>query len=84
MLAIASLFEDPLAVFLIGLALLILFFWYFASEIENRKMYVGTALLIGLTGLCISAIFPPKERLKGGIDIVGYACLVELELANTL
>lgn len=73
MLVLASLFEDPMVVFLIGLSLLILFFWYFASEVERRKRNIGSVLLVGLTALCLVAITPPKERLKGGIDIVGGA-----------
>jgi SecD/SecF fusion protein len=63
--------EDPLIVFGIGLTLLILFFWYFASEAERRKRNVGTILTIGICALCLLAIMPPKERLKGGIDILG-------------
>jgi SecD/SecF fusion protein len=63
--------EDPLTVFAIGLALLILFFWYFASEVERRKRNVGTFLTIGICALCLLAASPPKERLKGGIDILG-------------
>jgi len=63
--------EDPLIVFGIGLTLLILFFWYFASEVERRKRNVGTFLTIGICALCLLAIMPPKERLKGGIDILG-------------
>ena len=50
---------------------MILFFWYFATEIERRKRNVGTVLLIGVCALCILAATPLKERLKGGIDIVG-------------
>ncbi len=64
-------FKDPLVLFLTGLSLLILFFWYFATEIERRKRNVGTVLIVGIGALCALAIFPPKERLKGGIDIVG-------------
>ena len=64
-------FENPLTLFLVGLSLLILFFWYFATDIERRKRNVGTILLIGICGLCAMAIYPPKERLKGGIDILG-------------
>lgn len=64
-------FKDPLILFTIGLTLLILFFWYFATEIETRKRNVGTVLLVGICGLCALAIFPPKERLKPGIDIAG-------------
>ena len=67
------LFEDPLMIFLIGLGLLILFFWYFATEIEKYKRNLGTALIIGLTALCLAATVPPTEKLKGGIDIVGGA-----------
>lgn len=66
-----SLFEDPIAIFLIGLSLLILFFWYFATEIERRKRNICSALVVGLTALCLVAVIPPTERLKGGIDIVG-------------
>jgi len=64
-------FKDPLILFLTGITLLILFFWYFATEIERRKRNVGTILLIGIVTLCGLAVYPPGERLKGGIDIVG-------------
>lgn len=63
--------NDPLTVFGIGLVLLILFFWYFATDVERRKRNVGTILTIGICGLCILAASPPKDRLKGGIDIIG-------------
>ena len=63
--------EDPLIVFGIGLTLLLLFFWYFATEVERRKRNVGTCLSIGICVLCLLATMPPKERLKGGIDILG-------------
>lgn len=66
-----SALEDPLPLFCIGLGLLILFFWYFATDFERRKRNVGTILLIGVTALCVLAATPPKERLKGGIDILG-------------
>jgi SecD/SecF fusion protein len=71
MLALASFFEDPLTVFVTGLILLIMFFWYFATEIERRKRNVGTVLTLGICALCIMAATPLKERLKGGIDIIG-------------
>ena len=63
--------EDPLTVFVIGLTLLIMFFWYFASEVERRKRNVGSLLTVGICALCLLAASPPKERLKGGIDILG-------------
>jgi SecD/SecF fusion protein len=71
MFAITSLLEDPLIVFMTGLVLMILFFWYFATDIERRKRNVGTVLTIGVCALCMLAASPPKERLKGGIDIIG-------------
>ena len=71
MLAATSFYEDPLTIFVTGMILVILFFWYFATDIERRKRNVGTVLLIGTTALCILAATPVKERLKGGIDIVG-------------
>ncbi|HVJ45832.1 MAG TPA: hypothetical protein VM511_05555, partial [Luteolibacter sp.] len=61
--------EQPAPLFTIGLTLLILFFWYFATDIERRKRNVGTILLLGITFLCVLAATPPSERLKGGIDI---------------
>lgn len=71
MFALTAFYKDPLTLFLIGLSLLILFFWYFATEIERRKRNVGTVLLIGVVAFCVAAALPPKERLKGGIDIRG-------------
>ena len=71
MLVANAFYDDPLTLFLTGLSLLILFFWYFATEIERRKRNVGTVLLFGVVALCIAVVTPPKERLKGGIDIRG-------------
>jgi SecD/SecF fusion protein len=70
MLAVAF-FNDPLILFLTGLTLLVLFFWYFATEIESRKRNIGSVLILGIVGLCMLAVLPLKEKLKGGIDIVG-------------
>ncbi|MFT4176198.1 MAG: protein translocase subunit SecD [Luteolibacter sp.] len=64
-------YEDPLVLFLTGLALLILFFWYFATDIERRKRNIGSVLILGICSLCLLATIPPGERLKGGIDILG-------------
>ena len=71
MLAATAFYNDPLTLFLIGLALMVLFFWYFATEIERRKRNVGTVLTLGICALCILAASPPRDRLKGGIDILG-------------
>ncbi len=66
-----SLTTDPLALFVYGLFLLVLFGWYFATEHERRKRDVGTALLVLVVLLCTIAILPLDKKLKGGIDIVG-------------
>ena len=70
MLALTFL-NDELVIFLIGLALLGLFFWYFATEIESRKRNIGSVLLVGIVALCSFAIYPPHKSLKMGIDIGG-------------
>lgn len=62
-------FKDPIVLFLIGLSLLFLFFWYFATEIERRKRNVGSILLVGIVTLCSLSIY--EAGLKGGIDIIG-------------
>ena len=67
----SSIFSDPLLIFGTGFVLMILFFWYFATEVERRKRNIGTVLTVGVCVLCILAASPPKERLKGGIDILG-------------
>jgi SecD/SecF fusion protein len=67
----ASFMQDPLTIFLIGMALLVLFFWYFATDVDRRKRNIGTVLMVGVTALCLMAALPPKEKLKGAIDIVG-------------
>lgn len=69
--SVTAFLEDPLTVFVTGMILLILFFWYFATEVERRKRNVGTVLLFGVCALCILAMTPVKERLRGSIDIVG-------------
>lgn len=71
MLIATAFYNDPLILFIIGLALMLMFFWYFATEIERRRRNVGTVLTLGICALCIAAVIPPKDRLKGGIDILG-------------
>jgi SecD/SecF fusion protein len=71
MILSTAFFNDPLIVFGIGLTLLILFFWYFATDVERKKRNVGTVLTIGVCAMCVLAATPPNERLKGGIDIIG-------------
>jgi len=70
-LAASNIIKQPMTLFLAGLSLLVLFLWYFATDYERRKRNIGSVLLIGVCTLCFLAIYPPKENLKGGIDLVG-------------
>src|SRR6478609_6909796 len=67
----AAFYDDPVILFVIGLTLMILFFWYFATEFERRRRNVGTVLTLGICALCIAACLPPKDRFKLGIDLRG-------------
>ncbi|MCW1921362.1 protein translocase subunit SecD [Luteolibacter arcticus] len=66
-----SILKDPILLFLSGLALLVLFFWYFATDYEARKRNIGTFLIFGISALCVLALYPPKETLNLGIDLAG-------------
>ena len=39
-----SFMQDPLTIFVIGLTLLVLFFWYFATDVDRRKRNIGSVL----------------------------------------
>ena len=84
-----SFLKDPnaaLFIFLSGLALMVLFFWYFATEFETRKRNIGSVLIISLCVFCGLALYPPKETLKGGIDLVGgssFTLLVKPKIDET-
>jgi SecD/SecF fusion protein len=69
LLAVAFL-KDPMVLFLSGLTLLILFFWYFATDLESRKRNIGSILILGLCAICGLALSGDKA-IKGGIDLVG-------------
>lgn len=74
---------DPLVLFLSGLALLILFIWYFVTESDRRKRNIGTILVLGLCTLCALALYPPDKTLKGGIDLVGGSAFTLKVQPNT-
>lgn len=62
---------QPSNLFFFGLALLVLFGWYFATESERRKRNIGTILLLLIALLCAVALTPLHKKLKGAIDIIG-------------
>ncbi len=52
---------QPTIVFLSGLLILALLFWYLASDDITRKRKVGTVLILGIIGLCIWSLAPRTE-----------------------
>ena len=64
----ASFLKDPMVLFLSGLTLLVLFFWYFATDYEARKRNLGSVLILGVCALCVLAL---QDPLKLGIDLAG-------------
>ncbi len=84
---LASLFsDDRLLVFLSGLGLLALFFWYFATDFERKKRNIGTIIVALIAVFSLMSIVPKEKwgdvltgkatlsestNLKGGIDLIG-------------
>jgi SecD/SecF fusion protein len=62
---------SPGLTFFAGLGLLILFGWYFATDLGPRKRLLATALMILLVCFAFSNIWPPKEKIALGLDIQG-------------
>ncbi len=61
-----SLFE-----FFIGLGLLVLFGWYFATDYGLRKRLLAIALVSLLIVFSFWSIWPPKQKIRLGLDIKG-------------
>lgn len=61
----------PIQTFLVGLAILGLFAWYFITDIPRRKRYLGTALTILLLAFCIESVMPPAQKIRLGLDLQG-------------
>lgn len=55
---------SPTLTFLAGLLTLILFFWYFATDIASRRRILGTALTLLILAISIQAIWPIKVIKK--------------------
>ncbi len=57
--------------FFIGLALLVLFGWYFATDRGLRKHLLAATLVVLLIVFSLWSIFPLKEKVRLGLDIKG-------------
>ncbi len=61
----------PFLTFLTGLLMLGLFAWYFATERDARKRWIGLALTFFLVLFCLEATMPPSQKIRLGLDLRG-------------
>ena len=57
--------------FFAGLGLLVLFGWYFATDVGLRKRVLATTLVMLLVAFSLATIYPPKDKIQLGLDIQG-------------
>ena len=57
---------SPTLTFLAGLLILVIFFWYFATDSALRRRILGTVLTLLVLGLCIESFWPEKVGKVGG------------------
>src|SRR5216117_1401893 len=62
---------SPALTFCIGLAMLILFGWYFAADHGPRKRLLAMTLVLLLVVFSIATIWPPQKKIALGLDIQG-------------
>ena len=62
---------SPALTFFAGLGLLVLFGWYFATDVGLRKRILATTLVMLLVAFSIATIWPPREKIQLGLDIQG-------------
>jgi SecD/SecF fusion protein len=62
---------SPAITFFLGLFLLILFGWYFATDLGLRKRLLATTLMLLLIAFSIAEIWPPQKKIALGLDIQG-------------
>jgi SecD/SecF fusion protein len=61
----------PALTFLVGLAVLVLFGWYFATDQRPRKRLLAITLMLLLVVCSIVTIWPPRKKIALGLDIQG-------------
>src|SRR5213082_3224773 len=57
--------------FCIGLAMLVLFGWYFATDQGPRKRLLAMTLVVSLVATSLVTIWPPRDKITLGLDIKG-------------
>jgi SecD/SecF fusion protein len=61
----------PALTFFIGLSMLVLFGWYFATDHGPRKRLLAMTLVLLLVVFSIATIWPPQKKIALGLDIQG-------------
>src|SRR5881398_1684813 len=61
----------PALTFFIGLVMLVLFGWYFATDQGLRKRLLALTLTVLLVVFSIVTIWPPEKKIALGLDIQG-------------
>ena len=61
----------PALTFFLGLGLLVLFGWYFATDQGVRKRLLAATLVMLLVAFSIATIYPPEKKITLGLDIQG-------------
>src|SRR6266545_7113858 len=61
----------PALTFLLGLAVLVLFGWYFATDQGPRKRLLALTLMLLLVVSSVVTIWPPQKKIALGLDIQG-------------
>jgi SecD/SecF fusion protein len=61
----------PLLTFFFGLLLLVLFGWYFATESDLKKRWLGSVLTLLLLLFCLDSATPPSKKIRLGLDLHG-------------
>jgi SecD/SecF fusion protein len=61
----------PALTFFIGLSMLVLFGWYFATDHGPRKRLLAMTLMLLLVVFSVATIWPPQKKIALGLDIQG-------------
>ncbi|MEP7070821.1 MAG: protein translocase subunit SecD [Verrucomicrobiota bacterium] len=73
----------PGLTFFIGLLLLVLFGWYFATDYGARKRLLAAVLAGLLVAFSLATIWPPEKKIALGLDIKGgTSFLIKLQQAE--
>ena len=62
---------SPALTFFVGLGLLVLFGWYFATDSGLRKRLLALTLVLALIISSLFTIWPPQKKISLGLDIQG-------------